>query len=94
MDRKYYSCTTFDKLDPILSVAQPLSFQNLGYVRRADPEALKEVFEKYATAEIDGERYMTDVDFLVRYLGLFPEEGFNRRSCKLLSGVLDTSKDK
>jgi hypothetical protein len=62
-------------------------------VRRADTEALKAVFEKYASVKVDGELYMTDVDFIVKYLHLLPEEDFNKRSVKTLSGALDTSKD-
>ncbi len=63
-------------------------------MKRADPSVLRTVFDKYASASVDGELYMTDKDFLIRYLGLLPEEGSNPRSLKLLSGVLDTSKDK
>ncbi len=66
----------------------------MGYVRRADPAVLRAVFDKYATEEVDGAKYMSDVDFLIRYLGLLPEEGYNKDSAKLLSGVLDLSKDK
>ncbi len=66
----------------------------MGYIRRADPGLLRAVFDKYATQEVDGKKYMSDVDFLIRYLGLLPEDVYNRDSAKLLSGVLDTSKDK
>jgi len=66
----------------------------MGYVKRADPQQLLAVFEKYASAEVDGVRYMTDEDFLIKYLGIFPTADFNRNSVKLLSGVLDTSKDR
>ena len=63
-------------------------------MKRADSASLKAVFDKYASQTIDGEKFMTDVDFLVRYLGLFPEENFNVNSAHLLCGVLDSSKDK
>ncbi len=66
----------------------------MGYVKRADPAVLKAVFEKYASKTVEGVKYMTDADFLIRYLGLFPEENFNSSSVTLMSGVLDTSKDK
>jgi len=55
---------------------------------------LRTIFDKYASAEVDGAKFMTDEDFLIKYLGLFPNEGFNENSMTLLSGVLDTSKDK
>jgi hypothetical protein len=37
---------------------------------------------------------MTDEDFLVKFLKIFPEKNFNKDSAKLLCGILDTSKDK
>ena len=63
-------------------------------MKRADPDQLKAIFEKYASARLDGELYMTDEDFLVRFLKIFPESGYNKDSAKLLCGILDTSKDK
>jgi len=72
----------------------PAGPEALGYLKRADPEQLRAIFEKYASAHLDGETYMTDVDFLVKFLKIFPETGFNRDSAKLLCGILDTSKDK
>lgn len=69
------------------------SLQSIGYVHRANPSELQTIFEKYASAEVEGARYMTDADFFVRYLGLFPEKDYNQHSAKLLGGVLDTSKD-
>ena len=69
-------------------------FQGVGYVKRADAASLKAIFDKYASTTVDGERYMTDEDFLVRFLCIFPQEHFNKNSANLLSGVLDTSKDR
>jgi len=51
------------------------------------------VFEKYASLEVDGVKYMTDEDFVIKYLELLPAADFNKESLKLLCGVLDTSKD-
>lgn len=65
----------------------------MDYVHRADSAQLRTIFDKYASTNFDGEPYMTYVDLLVRYLGLFPEEEFNKKSAMLLFGVLDTSKD-
>ena len=66
----------------------------MGYVKKGEQEELKRVFEKYASITTeDGEKFMTDVDLLVSYLGLFPEEDYNRKSLKLMCGVLDASKD-
>ena len=71
-----------------------LSSQALGYLKRADSEQLKSIFEKYASTRLDDELYMTDEDFLVKFLKIFPEKNFNKDSAKLLCGILDTSKDK
>ncbi len=62
-------------------------------MKRADPEALQAIFEKYASRQVDGDYYMTDVDFLVEYLELFPKEDYNKHSVNLFCGVLDSSKD-
>lgn len=72
--------------------AEPAA-ENIGYVKRGDPEQLKLIFGKYASRLVDGEPFMTEVDFLVRYLGIFPEQEYNKHSAHLLSGVLDSSKD-
>ena len=71
-----------------------MDFQALGYLKRADSEHLKAIFEKYASASIEGEAFMTDEDFLIKFLKFFPESNFNKDSLNLLCGILDTSKDK
>ncbi len=63
-------------------------------MKRADPEQLKAIFEKYASAQSEGEHLMTDEDFLVKFLKIFPEGIFNKDSAELLCGILDSSKDK
>lgn len=68
-------------------------FQTIGYLKRGDGDKLKAVFEKYASANVDGVQYMTDEDFVVKFLKLFPESGFNKHSVNLLCGILDQSKD-
>lgn len=65
----------------------------MGYLKRGDPEQVRAVFDKYASANIDGVPYMTDEDFIVRFLGLFPKTNFNKQSVNLLCGILDQSKD-
>ena len=67
--------------------------QTMGYLRRADQEQLRAVFEKYASANVNGVPYMTDEDFVVKFLQLFPDSNFNKHSVKLLCGILDQSKD-
>ena len=63
-------------------------------MKRADPEHLRAIFEKYASAQSEGEKLMTDEDFLVKFLRIFPEGNFNKDSAELLCGILDSSKDK
>lgn len=63
-------------------------------VRRADEQKLRQVFNRYASVERNGERFMTHEDFIIRYLKLFPdEEQYNRKTAHLLGGIVDTSKD-
>ena len=37
------------------------SLQASGYLKRADSESLKVIFDKYATASVEGEKYMTGI---------------------------------
>ncbi|XP_059091848.1 calcium-binding mitochondrial carrier protein Aralar1-like isoform X1 [Tigriopus californicus] len=67
--------------------------QNVGYLKRADAGQLQAVFDKYASTNVEGKKYMTEVDFLVKYLGLLPEENYNKNSAQLICGALDQSKD-
>lgn len=62
-------------------------------MKRADAKKLREIYDKYASVEKNGERFMSHEDFVRKYLGLFPENNFSRKTVKLLSGILDTSKD-
>lgn len=68
-------------------------FQGGGYLKRANPDVLRDIFNKYASLEKDGEKYMTPEDFVIKYLGFFDGEGLNSESVKLLAAIVDTSKD-
>uniref|UniRef100_A0A673H1Z8 Calcium-binding mitochondrial carrier protein Aralar1-like n=1 Tax=Sinocyclocheilus rhinocerous TaxID=307959 RepID=A0A673H1Z8_9TELE len=62
--------------------------------KRADPNALKVIFQKYASVvDKDGERYMTPSDFVQKYLGLHTQLHYNPKTVQLLAGVADTTKD-
>lgn len=67
--------------------------QGGGYLKRANPEVLKHIFNKYASIEKDGEKFMTPEDFVIRYLGFFDSENYNTESVQLLAAIVDTSKD-
>ncbi|KAF2894245.1 hypothetical protein ILUMI_11928 [Ignelater luminosus] len=64
-----------------------------GYLKRANSHTLHDIFNKYASAEKNGEKFMTSNDFIRKYLGLFPAENYNPESVELLAGIVDTSKD-
>lgn len=64
-----------------------------GYLKRANPDKLKEVFIKYASIEKEGVKYMTSSDFIQSYLGILTGENTNKESVRLLAGIVDTSKD-
>lgn len=57
-----------------------IPFQGPTHIKRATTEKLRDVFQRYASQEIRGERYMTNEDFVRRYLGLFPEASYNQVS--------------
>jgi len=77
----------------LLKTVSCQSLNGQGYIKRADTQKLKSVFEKYASLEVEGVKYMTDEDFVIKYLELLPEANHNKESLQLLCGVLDTSKD-
>lgn len=64
-------------------------------VRRADESKLREIFDKYASVDKSGEKFMTYEDFIVKYLNLIPQvdDPVSKKTIKLLGGILDTSKD-
>ncbi|XP_037821077.1 calcium-binding mitochondrial carrier protein Aralar1 isoform X2 [Lucilia sericata] len=63
------------------------------FLKRASTDKLREVFQKYATYEKNGEHFMTSDDFVRKFLGLFTDAAFNDESVRLLAGIADTSKD-
>lgn len=67
--------------------------QGGGYLKRASAAQLSDVFNKYATVEKNGEKFMTAHDFIVNYLGLLEEKDYNQDTARLLTGIVDTSKD-
>lgn len=51
------------------------------------------IFNKYASIEQNGERFMNADDFVRRYLKLFEGDNVNKDSVRLLAGIVDTNKD-
>jgi len=64
-----------------------------GYIKRSNTGSLREIFDKYASLEVEGERFMTKEDFVIKYLGLLPQNNYNKKSLDLLCGVIDQSKE-
>lgn len=54
-----------------------ISLQNPSHLKRASTEKLREIFNRYATKDINGEKFMTSEDFVRKFLGLFPDTDFN-----------------
>jgi len=92
-DNKFGSLASFLNGTGILKTASCQSAMAPGYIKRADSQKLKSVFDKYASLEIDGVKYMTDEDFVIKYLELLPAANYNKESLHLLCGVLDQSKE-
>ncbi|XP_017101159.2 calcium-binding mitochondrial carrier protein Aralar1 isoform X1 [Drosophila bipectinata] len=76
---------------PVLPVARCQETPSL--LKRASTEKLREVFQKYASIQKNGEHFMTSEDFVRNFLGLFTESAFNDESVRLFAGIADTSKD-
>lgn len=66
--------------------------QGPGYLKRANTEKLQSIFNRYASVEVQGERYMTPDDLIRKFLGLYDHPNHNPKSVKLLAGIIDTSK--
>ena len=64
-----------------------------GYIQRADQLRLRQVFSKYASVSEGGELFLTYEDFLVNFLGLLPEQFYNKETLGMYGGVLDLGKD-
>lgn len=64
-------------------------------VRRANTERLREVFDRYASIKspTTGLPEMTPEDFVRKYLGMFPEENYNKESVRLIASAADTTRD-
>ena len=62
----------------LLKTVSCQSLSGQGYIQRADTQKLKNVFEKYASLEVDGVKYMTDEDFVIKYLELLPAADLTR----------------
>ena len=54
-----------------------------GYIQRANLQRLREVFSKYASVTEGGEKFLTYEDFVVRFLGLLPEQDYNKETLAL-----------
>ncbi|XP_023349419.1 calcium-binding mitochondrial carrier protein Aralar1 [Eurytemora carolleeae] len=91
--RSTYSVSSFLQTTGILKTASCQSMTHGGYIKRASTGELKEIFDKYASLTVEGDKFMTDEDFVIRYLGLLPEKDYNKESLHLLCGVLDQSKE-
>lgn len=59
------------------SLSSLLFLQTPSLLKRAGTDKLREVFQKYASLQKDGEHYMTSEDFVRKFLGLFVDTAFN-----------------
>lgn len=67
--------------------------KSLELINRADGPELKQVFEKYASKEINGEKFMTYSDLLFKYLQILEPENFDPFTFEIFGGAVDTSRD-
>lgn len=62
-------------------------------MKRANPHQLHDIFDKYASVEKNGERFMTADDFVIKYLNIIDAKNSNLDTVQLLAAIVDTSKD-
>uniref|UniRef100_A0A1I7ZS08 EF-hand domain-containing protein n=1 Tax=Steinernema glaseri TaxID=37863 RepID=A0A1I7ZS08_9BILA len=62
-------------------------------LQRANPDSLHSIFDRYASIEAEGKKYMNPDDFIRKYLGLYTDENYNKETVELLASAADTTKD-
>ncbi|EDO42462.1 predicted protein [Nematostella vectensis] len=62
-------------------------------VKPADTALLRRIFNKYASHEEEGQKYMTAKNLIRDYLGMQRIEEYNETTLELLAGVVDQTKD-
>ncbi|XP_076455982.1 electrogenic aspartate/glutamate antiporter SLC25A13, mitochondrial-like isoform X2 [Babylonia areolata] len=62
-------------------------------VKRADMEDLREVFNKFASKEVGGERFMTYSDFVLHYLQILNKDNYDEYTLNIMGSTVDTSRD-
>ncbi|KAL3837138.1 hypothetical protein ACJMK2_022516 [Sinanodonta woodiana] len=61
--------------------------------KRGDQEKLKEIFLKYASKDVKGEKFMTYSDLIINYLQLLKKNNYDEYTLKLFGNSVDTSRD-
>lgn len=62
-------------------------------IKRSETDDLRAVFEKYATQTVDGEKYMSYSDLILRYLQLLDVEKYDPYTFNVFASCVDTSRD-
>ncbi|RUS72268.1 hypothetical protein EGW08_019969 [Elysia chlorotica] len=62
-------------------------------VKRSEADVLRGVFEKYASKEVSGEKFMTYSDLIHRYLQLLDSNNYDEYTYNVLASCVDTSRD-
>lgn len=76
-----------------ISIFRYFDIQHGQHIKRADLKELREVFDKYAKVEKDGEKFMKPEDFMLDYLGDGKRENLNIETARLIGSILDTTRD-
>lgn len=65
--------------------------QGKTHLKRASTEKLREIFDKYASEQVSGEKFMTSEDFVRKFLGLFQDPNYNKVSVRFQFISLQTN---
>ncbi|CAH1175666.1 unnamed protein product [Phaedon cochleariae] len=67
--------------------------EGVGFLKRANEIQLQSIFNKYASIDKNGEKFMTAEDFVINFLKLLDDQNYNADTARLLAAIVDTSKD-
>ncbi|KAK2150605.1 hypothetical protein LSH36_399g06029 [Paralvinella palmiformis] len=87
------SLSIVSKIWPVVRRATCEPAKSVNFIKRADTEKLREIFDKYATKAIGSEKFMSPSDFVRSYLGLLADDNYNPETLRRIANCADTTKD-
>uniref|UniRef100_A0A0K0G478 Calcium-binding mitochondrial carrier protein Aralar1 (inferred by orthology to a human protein) n=1 Tax=Strongyloides venezuelensis TaxID=75913 RepID=A0A0K0G478_STRVS len=94
LEKKSLPSRMWEKYGPLRSARCNVDYSSVvsHTIQRANREQLRKIFNKYASIEKGNEKYMTDDDFIRKYLNLYMDNDYNKKTVRLLASAVNTSK--